>query len=383
MYRLDAADQALLARVRDLVRDEVAPHAAATDAEARFPRAGITALGRAGLLGLTVPSKHGGLARGPRMACAALDEIARACPSTAMVYLMHLCGIACYVAAPDKAGAALDAAARGVHLTTLAWSERGSRSHFWAPMSQAVASAGGVTVSAEKSFVTSAGEADGYVVSARSPSATSATDTALYLAFKADPGLAVAGPWNAMGMRGNASAPMRLTNVRFGPERELAAPGTGFGAMLGTVLPIFSLGNAAISVGIAEGAILATRAHLVGTRFEHSGTSLADLANLRERLARMRIRTDGARAHLASAIDAVERPGEATQLLVLEIKAAGAEAALFVTDLAMAACGGAAFGRHLAVERLFRDARASAVMAPTIDHAHDFIGRALCGLPLF
>jgi alkylation response protein AidB-like acyl-CoA dehydrogenase len=48
----------------------------------------------------------------------------------------------------------------------------------------------------------------------------------------------------------------------------------------------------------------------------------------------------------------------------------------------MRTCGGAAFGGTLGIERLFRDARAPVVMAPTTDQAYDFIGRALCGLEL-
>jgi alkylation response protein AidB-like acyl-CoA dehydrogenase len=55
-----------------------------------------------------------------------------------------------------------------------------------------------------------------------------------------------------------------------------------------------------------------------------------------------------------------------------------------VTDLALKACGGAAFSRQATpIERLFRDARAGWVMAPTVDHLDDFIGKALTGLPLF
>jgi alkylation response protein AidB-like acyl-CoA dehydrogenase len=61
---------------------------------------------------------------------------------------------------------------------------------------------------------------------------------------------------------------------------------------------------------------------------------------------------------------------------------AGLQTAVQVTDLAMKTCGGAAFSRQLGVERLFRDARAGWVMAPTVDHLADFIGRALTGLPL-
>ena len=72
-----------------------------------------------------------------------------------------------------------------------------------------------------------------------------------------------------------------------------------------------------------------------------------------------------------------------TPLYVLQTRLASIEAALAVTDAAMRACGGAAFSRQVGVERIFRDARAGWVMAPTVDHLRDFVGKALTGLPLF
>jgi len=66
-------------------------------------------------------------------------------------------------------------------------------------------------------------------------------------------------------------------------------------------------------------------------------------------------------------------------LLVLQARLASLEAAVDVTDRALKACGGAAFSKHLPLERVFRDARAGWVMAPTVDHLQDFIGRALTG----
>jgi alkylation response protein AidB-like acyl-CoA dehydrogenase len=72
-----------------------------------------------------------------------------------------------------------------------------------------------------------------------------------------------------------------------------------------------------------------------------------------------------------------------TMLRVLEAKAAAGEAASEVTDLAMRVCGGAAFRKDVGVERVFRDARAGLVMSPTTDILYDFIGKAVCGLPLF
>ena len=383
MYRVDAQQQALLERFRRLADEQIAPFAEDVDEQGRFPREAVQALASNGFLGLTIPAAFGGMGQGIGFACAILDEMARRCASTAMVYLMHLCGCTCYGAAPQAAGEALKDAAAGKHLTTLAWSEKGSRSHFWAPISQAVERDGTVVLNALKSWVTSAGEAEGYVVSTRTPGGSQPLDTMLYLVKKGDPGMRVSGPWNAMGMRGNASAPMTLENCAIPAERALCAPGKGFPTMLEVVLPWFQLGNAAISVGLAEAATQATVAHLTHRRMEHLNQALADLPNLRARLARMRIETDQARAHLVSAIEAVEHPGEQTMLLVLESKAAAAETALRVTSLGMQTCGGAAFSGHLSLERNFRDAHAAAVMAPTTDVLHDFIGRALCGMELF
>ena len=92
-------------------------------------------------------------------------------------------------------------------------------------------------------------------------------------------------------------------------------------------------GNAAISIGICEGTVEATAKHLTGGRLEHLGASLSSLPTLRARLAQMRIETDKARAHLAATIDAAEAGSEAAQLLVLESKTVGAEAAIDVTDM--------------------------------------------------
>src|SRR5688500_1009691 len=131
MYKLNEEQQHILDRVRQVATNTIGPHAAAVDREGRFPHESIQALGQAGLLGLTIPAEYGGLGQGHRMAVAALDEVGQRCASTGMVYLMHLCGIACYSARPAAMSDHLRAAAQGRHISTLAWSEKGSRSHFW------------------------------------------------------------------------------------------------------------------------------------------------------------------------------------------------------------------------------------------------------------
>jgi alkylation response protein AidB-like acyl-CoA dehydrogenase len=149
------------------------------------------------------------------------------------------------------------------------------------------------------------------------------------------------------------------------------------------VLPWFAVGTAAMANGICRAAVGTTAEHLVSAKFETDGSALRDLPNLRARLAEMSVRTEQSRSLLGQTLDQIDSPSEATPLFVLQSRLAALQAAVDVTDLAMKTCGGAAFSRHLGIERLFRDARAGWVMAPTVDHLQDFIGRALTGLPLF
>jgi alkylation response protein AidB-like acyl-CoA dehydrogenase len=382
-YRLNPDQLAILDRLTSLADADIAPHAAAVDDEGRFPSESMRALADAGFWGLTVSTEHGGMGQGLRMTAAAVETIAQRCASTAMVYLMHLCGVAAYAASEERAAEQLRAAAAGRHLSTLAWSERGSRSHFWAPMSQAREEGEDVYLNGIKSWVTSAGHANGYVATTRAAGTDDPMAITLYLIEDGDEGFRIESPWNALGMRGNASAPMVMEDLRLGEARALTGKGEAMGTMMGAVLPTFALGNSAVSIGCCEAAFASTQAHLGSSKLQHLGQSLADLPNLRERLARMRLRTDQARAYLATTVDALEEGDAAAMVWALGSKAQAAEAALEVTDLGMRACGGAAFSRHLGIERIFRDARAMSVMAPTSDVLHDFVGKALLGMELF
>jgi alkylation response protein AidB-like acyl-CoA dehydrogenase len=232
--------------------------------------------------------------------------------------------------------------------------------------------------------VTSAGHAHSYVVSSLAPEGTGPTHSTLYLVPTGARGLSVAGPWDGLGMRANASAPMTLDDCEVAPGLQLTDDGVGFTAMLEVVLPLFNLGAAAVALGLCRAAVAGTAAHLKSARFEHLGQSLGEsLPTLRAQLATMQIETDGLAARVDDLVDHLERPRDTTMLRVLETKAAAGDAAISVTSAAMRVCGGAAFSKHMAVERLFRDAHAGAVMAPTGDVLREFIGRAILGLPLF
>lgn len=368
-----------LAALDQIIADVVAPAAVTIDQTGTYPRAALDALGKAGLLGLISAHEVGGQGEGHRAATLVVERLAQHCASTAMVVCMHYAGTAVIEAHGPRAVRA--AIAAGQHVTTLAFSEVGSRSHFWAAMSTATRVNGDVRLDARKSWITSAGQADSYVWSSKPLAAEGAAT--LWLVPANAPGLRVAAPFDGMGLRGNASSPVTAEDAHVPPDAILGLDAGGTDAIMGIVLPYFQLMNAAMSLGTMTAATTKAIAHVSGARLAHLGQSLADLPTIRAYLARMRIKTDMVRALLLDTLDALEQGREDAMLRVLEIKAAAGETATEVTDLAMRVCGGAAFRKEVGVERHFRDARAATVMAPTTDMLYDFVGRAICGMPLF
>jgi alkylation response protein AidB-like acyl-CoA dehydrogenase len=370
--------------VDDSLWAEIAARSDSVDRESRFPREAIDGLAGRGLLGLGVPEELGGPGGGPLEVVEAVERVAGACSSTAMVYVMHLIATQTLLAG-GRAGAnqdVLQEIGRGRHLTTLAFSEPATRSHFWAQASRARMDGDRVVIDARKSWVTSAGHADSYVVATGAVGADDPLVTELYLVLSGD-GITVEKAFDGLGLCGNASSPVTFADVYVDAARRLGEPGSGMGLMMEATLPWFVLGSAACCVGLAAAALDLAAAHLAGTRIEHLDTPLSGIAVNRARLAEAKIRHMQTRALLREVAGQLAIGDPQAQIGVLALKAAAAETALVVTDETMRVCGGAAFSRQLPLERLFRDARAATVMAPTTDVLRDLLGRTLTGQPLF
>jgi alkylation response protein AidB-like acyl-CoA dehydrogenase len=237
-----------------------------------------------------------------------------------------------------------------------------------------------VLLDAEKSWVTSAGHADSYVWTARATAAEG--PSTLWLVPADTDGLAITAGFDGLGLRGNASSPVRATAARVPVTNRLGADGSGLDLALGNVLPWFQVLNASCSIGLCDAAIAKTGAHLASARLEHLDQSLAEQPLPRFRFGRMKTRTDAAAALVEDACAALSTGRADAPLRMLQSKAVAGETALEVTEEAMRIGGGAAFRRDIGVERHFRDARAASVMAPTSDVLFDMIGRALTGQPL-
>src|ERR1700722_19182579 len=306
-----SSQQSYLDALKRVIDEVVAPAAASVDADGAFPRAQLDALGAAGILALTVRAACGGGGAGLREAAVAVRELGAVCGSTAMVVTMHYAAVAGLVAAGDKD--TLVAIAAGAHLSTLAFSEAGSRSHFWAPMSTAVLLPGGASVrlDASKSWVTSAGYADSYVWSSRpltggadgaDGSADAAGPMTLWLVPAGAAGLSAAGAFDGLGLRGDSAAPLTADGLVVPLSAMLGPDGGGLDMALAAILPYFLICSAAMSAGLIRRLATETAAHLRLTQLAHLGVTLAQQAGPRAQLARLRIEADRTWAHICDCL---------------------------------------------------------------------------------
>ena len=318
--------------LEDICTSVISEYAPEVDRDGAFPGHSIAALKEARLLGAVSAPEVGGLGLGHRGAAAIVERVARECGSTAMVVTMHFSGTAVLEAhAPETIRAA---AARGDHLSTLAFSEATSRSQFWAPTSTASGHNGTVVLNAHKSWVTSANRAAAYVWSSR-PMEADGLSTLWLVPSNAD-GLTIQGAFDGMGLRGNDSLPIVVSRCEV--VESIRHAGSGRWGLTSTpcwgiVLPMFSVCNAACSVGLMQAAVARAAAHAANTRYEHTGgPRWQTRATTRYYIARMKVMADSAHTLLFDTVDALENGREDAVLRVLECKAAAGDTATQVLE---------------------------------------------------
>jgi len=364
--------------VRDVARGPVAARAAEIDRERRFPAENIKGLAEAGALGLMVPEALGGSGGSLSLLAGACRELGAACASTAMVFLMHSVTAATVAAGGgDRADDVLGELARG-SIGTLAFSERGTGAHFYAPELKVERRSGATVITGRKSFVTSGGHADHYLVLTAGAEPGSAD---AYLVARTSRGVSFEGEWNGLGMRGNSSVAMSLDRVVVEDADRIGEPGSALGLVFTAVAPNFLVGLAAVNAGIAEGALADATAHVVERTYAGGGR-LAEVEHVQHVLAALELEARSARLAAEEAATLGDAGDAGALLSIMQAKVAATEAAARAGDLALEATGGQGYTPALAVERRIRDARAGAVMAPTNAVLRTWIGKLLAGLPV-
>lgn len=382
-------------RAREISRDVLAPNAAAIDSESRFPRENLTVLGEAGILGLPVSEDHGGPGADLLTLVLVNEELGRGCASTAMCCHMHLAAttLIAAVAEEDQVDRFLTPILRGEHLSTYAISEPGSGSRWWHMVSNLERREGGYHLDSFKSFATSAGEADSYIVPVRASPTSSNHEYTLVLVDRTIENAKPIGTWDAMGLRGNRSTPMHFDGCFVPDGNRLGEAAFGFPLLLAHGLPAYQIGLAAVYLGIAAAAFDFAVSHVTRRVHADTGLPLAKVETIQLYVADMKLRLDQARAFVfdvARYVDLLARKhGDLIEVIddveflqsVASVKVVACQAAAAVTDKALQVCGGTGFSKKHPVERYYRDARAGSLMGPADDILRVLVGQRALGLP--
>lgn len=391
-------------RLAEQVGQEVlVPSASQVDRDGEFPKNSIEALKEAGLLALMVPESRGGAGGSIVTALLVTEALAKCCASSAMCFAMHQSALPLMFALSDKTQDELLASIiGGKALCGFAMSEPGSGNRIWHMDSFAVDEGPTFLIDSFKSFCTSAGYCDYYLVPLRASEHVGPTDLSLFLIEGADPHIEPKGTWDGMGLRGNSSRPVHFNKCRVPAINRLGEPTTGFSFMMAYALPIYLVCLSSCYLGIAQAAFDAALNHVKGRVHSDTKKSLASVETVQRYFAEMKARIDQVRATLlrvaqmsdnafvlfdelaeADLLDEIirENPDDPYFVELAEVKVMACEMAIAVTGMALQVCGGTAYRRGHPAERCYRDARAGSLMAPSDDTLKVIIGNQLLGTP--
>lgn len=370
-----------------LGQEVLEPLRAETDS-GTYPRVGMAALGQLGIGGITLPTRYGGLGLTYEAFAAAVEVIGSYCGSTAMVYVMHSGA----VETVKRAGSESQrqeylGGVRDGRIGSLAFSEPGTGGHFWFCTSQAERDGDGYVLKADKSFVTSAGEADWYVMQTRSPDSDAPEVMSYFLVEGEAEGIETPFPWDALGLRGNSSGPLKFNGVRVGEEALIGDHGDAAYWNDNVVDPVFLLGSSSCWLGIAAGAYQRAVEHTKRTVHQDFNKSIGEYQVVRSYIAAMAVRIGAARSMVyetARILDALDGRGEplGSDLEALwRLKIFTSQTVIEVTNLALQVSGGRGYRRG-PIEQAYRDGRAGAIMGPTNEMCAEWVAKTALGMPM-
>jgi isovaleryl-CoA dehydrogenase len=378
--------EALKKTAERIASNVLAPNADQVDLQGKWPSDSLHALAQAGLMGLHVPIRFGGLEQGMEGLVTITETLATACSSTALCYAMHCVASAVIAAKATERQIEkyLKPIAVGNHITTLALSESGTGAHFYVPQARLLQNDGGFSLEGTKEFVTSGGYANSYVVStaAAEPDAELG-EFSCVLVDRDAPGVQWMGDWRGFGMRGNASRRMQLKQVQVPEENLLGERGDQVWYVFEIVAPYFLTGMAATYLGIATAALQDVTEHVKSRKYAHSGESLSEFPVVQHRVATLWTEVEKTRLLVYNAARLGDLGHADASASIFAAKMAAGETAVMITNEAMTLAGGMAYRDNNRLARLLRDARAAHVMSPTTELLKQWLGRTLLDLPLF
>ncbi len=384
MNVIPARLRSLQGRFAAVAADTLAPRADKVDQEASWPAASFAALADAGLMGLHIPKRLGGLEEGLSGLVMATETLGQACASSALCYGMHSVASAVIAAKAtrEQEERYLEPIARGSHISTLALSEAGHGSHVYLAETELRRDGADFLVHGVKQFVTNGGHADSYVVSTKASESNEQGEFSCLLVDKTAPGVSWLEPWKGMGLRGNSSRGMRLDGARAPAANLLGNEGDEVWYFFQIVAPYFLLAMAGTYNGIAQAALVRAIAHVRERTFSHSGEALSRADIVQDKVAALWGRVQQARLFAYHAAQLGDANDPEALAAILASKVSAGDTAVQVAGEALALCGGMGYRENGAQGRFLRDAHAAPVMSPTSALLRLWTGRLLLGVPI-
>jgi len=363
--------------IRQIVRERVAPRAAEIDAKAEYPWDIRRLFAEQDLLGLPFDTEHGGTGTGTLMLNVAVEEIARACASSALILMIQELGTLPIklFGSEELKQRFLPRCASGEWTPAFALSEPEAGSDPGGMITSAVRDGDEWVVNGTKNWITNLGVADFYVVFAKTDREAGRSRGISAFVVEADrPGFSVGKLEHKLGIKGSPTGQPIFEDVRIPAENLIGEEGRGMHVALGT-LDHSRLGVAAQAVGIAQGAI----DHAVAYAHERRqfGRPIADFQGIQFKLADMETRTAAARELLYRACAKIDRHEPDRGKYSAMAKLFASDTAMAVTVEAVQVLGGYGYVTEYPVERYLRDAKITQIYEGTNEIQRLVIARAL------
>jgi alkylation response protein AidB-like acyl-CoA dehydrogenase len=355
-FYLTPEQREMRALVRTIARERIAPMAAHVDEAEAYPEEGLKVLGEQGLMGLYIPEAYGGTDMGTLAFCLAVEEIAWACASSAIIYLVQYVGGFPIVAAGTEAQKQLyfPRLASGEITAAVSLSEPGAGSDAAPISTRAVRKGDRYILNGTKLWVSNGSKASVITLFATVDRGLGKGGVTAFLVEPTFPGFTVGKLERKLGIRGSPTAALHLTDCEVPVENRLGEEGEGYKIAL-KVLDGSRPAVGAQAVGIGQAALDAAVAY---AKERHQfGQPIAAFQGIQFMLADMAIAVHGSRLLVHHAAALVDRGATKTALESSMAKCFAADSAVKVATDAVQIFGGYGYMKEYPVEKLMRDAK--------------------------
>ncbi len=363
---------------RALARERIAPLAAQVDETEAYPAEQLALLAGQGMMGLYIPEAYGGAGLGALAFCLAVEEVARACASTAVTYLVQYAAGYPIVShgTEEQKRRYLPRLAAGDITTALSISEPGAGSDAAGMTTTAVRKGDRYLLNGSKMWVTNGSRAGVITLFATVDRGRGHKGVTAFLVEPTFPGFALGKLERKMGIRGSPTVALHLSDCEVPVENRLGEEGQGFRVALGA-LDRSRPAVGAQAVGIAQAALDAATAY--AKERQQFGQPIAAFQGIQFMLADMAMQVHASRLMVHHAAALVDRGAPATALESSMAKCFASDAAMKVTTDAVQVFGGYGYTREYPVERFMRDAKITQIYEGANQIQRIVVARELLG----